>query len=152
MELLTWLYGSFPSLYVLGSGKCRNRLSHGLGRQSRYILSGAIGPTFSNLPHDFTACGGRLPNLAVRGIAGSCFSPTAPCRRPIALHTHIPYTLRSVATMPEQASKKPPSEHGRESALDPAPPASKRRRIGLACNACRVRKSRYAMPMSANND
>ncbi|RAQ51357.1 C6 transcription factor [Aspergillus flavus] len=44
--------------------------------------------------------------------------------------------------MPEQASKKPPSEHGRESALDPAPPASKRRRIGLACNACRVRKSR----------
>lgn len=152
MELLTWLYGSFPSLYVLGSEKCRNRLSHGLGRQSRYILSGAIGPTFSNLPHDFTACGGRFPNLAVRGIAGSCFSPTAPCRRPIALHTHIPYTLRSVATMPEQASKKPPSEHGRESALDPAPPASKRRRIGLACNACRVRKSRYAMPMSANND
>ncbi|KAK6819309.1 hypothetical protein RU639_008038 [Aspergillus parasiticus] len=44
--------------------------------------------------------------------------------------------------MAEQASKKPPSENGRESALDPAPPASKRRRIGLACNACRVRKSR----------
>jgi hypothetical protein len=31
-----------------------------------------------------------------------------------------------------------------EQDTEPAPPASKRRRVGLACNACRVRKSRYA--------
>ncbi|GKZ36707.1 hypothetical protein AbraIFM66950_007882, partial [Aspergillus brasiliensis] len=44
--------------------------------------------------------------------------------------------------MAEHASRKPTLEHGRESALDSGPPASKRRRIGLACNACRTRKSR----------
>ncbi|KAJ5596371.1 hypothetical protein N7450_002829 [Penicillium hetheringtonii] len=43
--------------------------------------------------------------------------------------------------MADQPRRKS-SERGRESALDPAPPANKRRRISLACNACRVRKSR----------
>lgn len=72
---------------------------------------------------------------------GSCFFPTR-----AAFHRSHTSTSRCVPTMADQASKNPSSEYGRESALDPAPPASKRRRIGLACNACRVRKSRYAMP------
>ncbi|KAF4336579.1 transcriptional regulatory [Fusarium beomiforme] len=43
--------------------------------------------------------------------------------------------------MPEQPSKKP-SDHDQEQTSEAGPPTNKRRRIGLACNACRSRKSR----------
>ncbi|KAL8389439.1 hypothetical protein RB595_008846 [Gaeumannomyces hyphopodioides] len=47
-----------------------------------------------------------------------------------------------MSTTAEQASKRASSSNPDQESNDWAPPVSKRRRIGLACNACRARKSR----------
>lgn len=43
------------------------------------------------------------------------------------------------------ASKKQSDNNAQDQLSETGPPTAKRRRIGLACNACRVRKSRYAL-------
>lgn len=63
-------------------------------------------------------------------------------RRPVAAFTSRDVWYHHLA-MADQASKRGSVDTDAEPGQDPGPATNKRRRIGLACNACRMRKSRY---------
>jgi hypothetical protein len=74
------------------------------------------------------------PTFQNSALSAVCLPRSAPCH----LASHPSYSP-GCETMSSQAADD----------TEPAAPPSKRRRVGLACNACRVRKSRYELGAAA---
>jgi hypothetical protein len=81
------------------------------------------------------------PSLRPLRIGAFCRSP-----RPATSSTGSPASHPFLLPGPAKAMSSQAADD-----TEPAAPPSKRRRVGLACNACRVRKSRYEMKAPARS-